>query len=183
MNGVLVFVSGDTSVTLNIGGQFFQTTAEVLTKDKWSILAAVCLASGAPLEKQPDGSFFIDRDWCAHMFFSHFALRVSCSRQNETRTRACAGGSSVTFSSSFGRARSPTTQSCCSRCALRPRRAPPSLSLPALSRAAPHATVAQVQRSELLPALILVRRDPQGARPPSLFPSKDIPHPTRFEGK
>lgn len=52
-------------IALNVGGHVFETTAGVLTKDRWSILAALCKQSSPPLERQADGSFFIDRDWCA----------------------------------------------------------------------------------------------------------------------
>ena len=49
-DSMLDFVPPETQVMLNVGGQVFQTTASVLTKDKFSILAALCSKS-PPLEK------------------------------------------------------------------------------------------------------------------------------------
>ncbi len=45
-------------VRLNVGGQLFETSAEVLTRDRFSMLAGLCVAS-CPVP-QP---CFIDRDW------------------------------------------------------------------------------------------------------------------------
>lgn len=53
----------DTLISLNIGGQLFETSVDILTRDPLSILAAYCRAK--PLfQCGPDGkTFFIDRDW------------------------------------------------------------------------------------------------------------------------
>ena len=56
------FLPVDHRVVLNVGGQIFETTAGVLTKDRWSILAALCDVN-PPMAKEADGSFFLDRDW------------------------------------------------------------------------------------------------------------------------
>lgn len=64
----LNFVQPDTPMRLNVGGQIFETTAGVLTKDRFSILAGLCRAKadGSPnpvLPADTDGSFYIERDW------------------------------------------------------------------------------------------------------------------------
>ncbi|KAJ1450217.1 BTB/POZ protein [Pelagophyceae sp. CCMP2097] len=59
----LDFVDATARVTLNVGGQLFETTCAVLTaRDRFSVLAALCLREPA-LAKQADGTFFLDRDW------------------------------------------------------------------------------------------------------------------------
>jgi hypothetical protein len=76
------FVPSDTEIIFNVGGQIFETTAGVLTKDPYSVLAAYCRVSensrdANQLRKSTDSSghatvfeaepssgiFFIDRDW------------------------------------------------------------------------------------------------------------------------
>jgi len=68
---MLSFIASDTKVMLNVGGQVFSTTAAVLTKDKFSVLAALCTAD-APLEKDGDGCFFIERDWWVFRYILQF---------------------------------------------------------------------------------------------------------------
>lgn len=43
----------------------FETTVEVLTRDRFSLLASLCRKDHTKLPLQPDkqGTFFIDRDW------------------------------------------------------------------------------------------------------------------------
>ena len=59
----LDFKGASERMCLNVGGQVFETTVGVLTKDRWSILASLCKSSNRPLEADEDGTFFIDRDW------------------------------------------------------------------------------------------------------------------------
>lgn len=47
---------------LNVGGQMFETTVEVLTADPYSILAACCRTK-SPIMAGNDGVFYFDRDW------------------------------------------------------------------------------------------------------------------------
>lgn len=56
------FVSGEEPIVLNIGGQKFQTTAGVLCRDRFSLLACICKVT-PPIPKGEDGSFFFERDW------------------------------------------------------------------------------------------------------------------------
>lgn len=49
-------------VTLNVGGHIFETTAGVLCRDRYSLLAAICKTS-PPIKKDEQGTFFFDRDW------------------------------------------------------------------------------------------------------------------------
>lgn len=56
------FVSGDEQIVLNVGGQKFQTTAGVLCRDRFSLLACICKTS-SPITKDEDGAFFFERDW------------------------------------------------------------------------------------------------------------------------
>ena len=76
------FIAPEAEVIFNVGGQIFETTAGVLTKDPYSVLAAYCRScehsncndsGGSCGEDQPQeslfeaeprsGIFFIDRDW------------------------------------------------------------------------------------------------------------------------
>jgi len=84
------FVPAESEIIFNVGGQIFETTASILTKDPYSVLAAYCRVSenspepgvasgedkgedgaveGEPartklFESEPSsGMFFIDRDW------------------------------------------------------------------------------------------------------------------------
>ena len=59
----LQFIPPETPVLLNVGGQIFSTTCEVLTRDKFSVLASLCTPS-PPLTPDPStGAFFLERDW------------------------------------------------------------------------------------------------------------------------
>ena len=67
----LNFVNEETPIMLNVGGQLFETTAGVLCRDHYSILAGLCQGSGTTLAPRlaPDdvgpnkGAIYIDRDW------------------------------------------------------------------------------------------------------------------------
>lgn len=56
------FVSSDEQVLLNVGGQRFKTTAGVLCRDRFSLLACICRTE-PPISKDKDGAFFFERDW------------------------------------------------------------------------------------------------------------------------
>lgn len=56
------FISGDEQIILNVGGQKFKTTAGVLCRDRFSLLACIC-RTAPPISKDEDGSFFFERDW------------------------------------------------------------------------------------------------------------------------
>lgn len=59
----LEFLNPETLINLNIGGQLFETSVDILTRDPYSILAACCRK--IPFFKIcPDGkTYFFDRDW------------------------------------------------------------------------------------------------------------------------
>lgn len=82
--GVGAFVDPTTPVTLNVGGQLFETTAGVLCRDEYSILAGLCRGEGGvrtgassseegaaaeglllpdPAGSPTEGALFLDRDW------------------------------------------------------------------------------------------------------------------------
>ena len=56
------FLDAETRMTLNVGGQIFETQVSVLTRDPYSVLAGMCRQ--VPITS-PDtsGVFYIDRDW------------------------------------------------------------------------------------------------------------------------
>jgi hypothetical protein len=56
------FLGPDIVIGLNIGGQIFETTVEVLIADSYSILAACCRVN-PPFSKTSEGYFYFDRDW------------------------------------------------------------------------------------------------------------------------
>lgn len=58
----LMFLDPDTKICLNVGGQLFETTCSVLTRDPFSILAALCRVDSHYIEN-PEQIFFFDRDW------------------------------------------------------------------------------------------------------------------------
>ncbi len=58
----LTFFDPSTPICLNVGGQLFETSVEVLTRDPFSILAAICRRDSRYVE-HPDQIFFFDRDW------------------------------------------------------------------------------------------------------------------------
>ena len=57
------FVAPDTRINLNVGGQIFETTAGILCKDRWSVVAALCDRDEPIIAPDDDGTFFLDRDW------------------------------------------------------------------------------------------------------------------------
>lgn len=59
----LQFLPPETMISLNVGGQLFETTVDILTRDPYSILAACCREK--PIFKtHPDGkTYYFDRDW------------------------------------------------------------------------------------------------------------------------
>ena len=77
------FLSPETGITLNIGGQYFETTVQILTTDPYSLLATCCRVK--PLvERAVDGSFYFDRDW---WLFRHIlAFLRSRKLPNELQT-------------------------------------------------------------------------------------------------
>ena len=56
------FIEPDTHVGINVGGQLFETTAGVLCRDPYSILAGICRVKPC-LNQNEDGIFYFDRDW------------------------------------------------------------------------------------------------------------------------
>jgi len=52
----------ETKVTLNVGGQLFETTVGVLTKDPYTVLAGLC-RSEPVIAPDENGVFYLDRDW------------------------------------------------------------------------------------------------------------------------
>jgi hypothetical protein len=59
----ITFLESETAVTLNVGGQLFETTVGILTRDPFSILAALCREISPLSDHESDRLIFIDRDW------------------------------------------------------------------------------------------------------------------------
>lgn len=57
------FMSPDTAIGLNVGGQMFETTVAILTTDPYSLLAACCRRKSPIRASTADGVYFFDRDW------------------------------------------------------------------------------------------------------------------------
>lgn len=49
-------------VLINVGGLMFETPVSVLKRDPGSLLAQLCSAD-PPIQMDPEGYFFFDRDW------------------------------------------------------------------------------------------------------------------------
>jgi hypothetical protein len=56
------FLEAGTNIGLNVGGQLFETDVATLTKDPYSVLAAICRVKPI-MPPSKDGVFFFDRDW------------------------------------------------------------------------------------------------------------------------
>jgi len=80
-DSMLDFVAPETQIMLNVGGQVFQTTCGVLTKDKFSILASLCTQS-PPLEHDEDGCFFLERDWWVFRYILQFLRNDTLPRDS-----------------------------------------------------------------------------------------------------
>jgi hypothetical protein len=58
----LTFIEPESHMVLNVGGQIFETTAGVLTRDPYSVLAACCRVN-SPVKADNEGIIYFDRDW------------------------------------------------------------------------------------------------------------------------
>ncbi len=68
-------------VKLNVGGQVFETSKGILSRDPDSLLCAI-VSSNSPLELDSAGSFYIDRDW---WLFRHILRFLRDGRLPEDR--------------------------------------------------------------------------------------------------
>lgn len=57
-----MFEDDETPIGFNVGGQVFETTVGVITRDPYSLLAACCRKS-PPFPRNEDGCYYFDRDW------------------------------------------------------------------------------------------------------------------------
>jgi hypothetical protein len=57
------FLDPHTLVNLNIGGQFFEITVDILTRDPFSILAACCRVKPLFQKSEDNKTIYFDRDW------------------------------------------------------------------------------------------------------------------------
>ncbi|CAM9303041.1 unnamed protein product [Discosporangium mesarthrocarpum] len=65
------FIPPSERVVLNVGGHLYETTAGVLCRDRYSLLAALC-KSNPPIAKDNTGAFFLDRDWWIFRYILQF---------------------------------------------------------------------------------------------------------------
>jgi hypothetical protein len=56
------FLPVDTPIGLNVGGQMFESTVEILIVDPFSVLASLCRQRPS-IKPNADGIFYLDRDW------------------------------------------------------------------------------------------------------------------------
>jgi hypothetical protein len=56
------FLESATIIGFNVGGQIFEHPVEVLTRDKFSLLARCCTEK-PPILRDAEGFFYFDRDW------------------------------------------------------------------------------------------------------------------------
>ena len=63
MKTELQFLHPELCITLNIGGQYFETTVGILTRDPFSILAACCRQKALFRSCEEGHAIFFDRDW------------------------------------------------------------------------------------------------------------------------
>ena len=70
-------------IGLNVGGQLFETDVQTLTRDPYSVLAAICRID-SPILPSAEGVFFFNRDW---WLFRHIlAFLRSGALPNELET-------------------------------------------------------------------------------------------------
>lgn len=62
-NPEFTFIPAESIVLINVGGQLFETSCAILTKDPYSILAAICREKPLIPKNEADGYFYLDRDW------------------------------------------------------------------------------------------------------------------------
>ena len=74
-NPEYTFIPEETTVVMNVGGQIFETSCEILTKDPYSLLAACCRTVPIMTHNE-EGMFYFDRDW---WLFRHI---ISFLKQN-----------------------------------------------------------------------------------------------------
>ncbi|CAM9913103.1 unnamed protein product, partial [Chrysoparadoxa australica] len=74
------FVAPDSRIMLNVGGQLFETTAEVLCRDRFSLLASLCKKK-SPIQPDETGVFFLDRDWWVFRHILQFLRDGSLPQQ------------------------------------------------------------------------------------------------------
>jgi hypothetical protein len=55
-------LDAETCITVNVGGQYFETTVQVLTVDPYSLLASCCRVKPL-IQPGTNGAFYFDRDW------------------------------------------------------------------------------------------------------------------------
>lgn len=58
-------------VRINVGGQLFETTVSILTRDRFSLLASICSANSS-IKQDEDGAYFFDRDWWVFRYILSF---------------------------------------------------------------------------------------------------------------
>ena len=79
------FIPLDSLVELNVGGQLFETSCEILTRDPYSILAACCRVTPV-IKLNEEGHFYFDRDWWLFRHILTFLRSSSLPTEIETLT-------------------------------------------------------------------------------------------------
>eukprot|EP00903_Cladosiphon_okamuranus_P009167 g8757.t1 len=96
------FVSSHEEIFLNIGGQKYKTTAGVLCRDRFSLLACICRTE-PPISKDGDGAFFFERDWWIFRYVLEF-LRTGDLPQDQALLQEMYGEAAFYRLSSLRRA-------------------------------------------------------------------------------
>ncbi len=78
------FCPSETAIGINVGGQIFETTCDVLTKDPYSLLAALCRTVQPIMAVNEEGLFFFDRDWWLFRHILSFLRSNSLPTEIET---------------------------------------------------------------------------------------------------
>ena len=76
----LNFIDPRTRIVLNVGGLVVETSASVLCRDRFSLLAALCTEKPI-MERDSTGAFFLDRDWWIFRYVLQF-LRTGALPQD-----------------------------------------------------------------------------------------------------
>lgn len=71
-------------ITINVGGQIFQTSSTVLRQEPDSLLATLCDDDCTTFTREPDGSYYIAKDWWIFRYLLNYLRNKDLPHKRET---------------------------------------------------------------------------------------------------
>lgn len=71
-------------ITINVGGQIYQTTIKTLNEDPDSLLSKLCDDNNYYFKKENDGSYYIQRDWWLFRYVLNYLRTKELPNKKET---------------------------------------------------------------------------------------------------